>query len=217
MSNSLLVKNLLGHAGWITSLDYSADGKYLLSSAQDFTVRIWRASDSRLVQTIDEGMSIVNQAVFSPTGTELAWGEADGTIRVRSLGGSWIHIFHPDVGQATSVTYSPDAGMLAAGFDNGTILIWSMPDGTIIQSIEAHGSEISQLDFSPDGHWLAAGSYDGLISLWWKGEIDTPFQIHLIYEGHEGAVNGIAFSPDGTLIASGGDDATVRLWPVPEE
>ena len=217
VSNSQLIKNLQGHAGWITSLGYSADGNNLLSSAQDFTVRIWRASDSRLVQTIDEGMSIVNQAVFSPTGTELAWGEADGTVRVRSLGGSWIHVFHPNVEQATSVAYSPDAGMLAAGFENGTILIWSMPGGTLFQTIEAHGSEISQLDFSPDGHWLAAGSYDGLISLWWKGEIDTPFQIHLIYEGHEGAVNGIAFSPDGKLIASGGDDATVRLWPVPEE
>lgn len=215
VSNGQLMKNLLGHAGKITSLDFSNDGKFLLSSAQDFTVRIWRAADYRMVQTIDEGMSLVQQAVFSPDSSRLAWAEDDGTVRVRTLDGAWLDIFHPGVVKARCVTFSPQEEKLAAGFENGTILIWQLSGGQLVQTIEAHGSQISQLEFSPDGHWLAAGSFDGLISLWENNESNAQFLIKLIYEGHQGAVNGIAFSPDGTLLSSAGDDGTVRIWSVP--
>lgn len=217
VTNGQLVFTMQGHAGQITSLDYSSDGKFLLSSAQDFTVRVWRAIDARLVQTIDEGLSMVNQAIFSPESTRLAWGEQDGTVRVRTLDGTWLHIIHSGVENARCVAFTPSGELLAAGFENGTILVWQLPGGNLVQTIEAHGSQISQLDFSPDGTWLAAGSYDGLVSLWEKKAFDAPFQIRLIYEGHAGAVNSIAFSPDGTLLSSAGDDATVRVWPVPEK
>lgn len=215
VSNGQLIKNMVDHAGKITSLDMSNDGKFLVSSAQDFTVRVWRTADFRLVQTIDEGMSLVNQAVFSPDSSRMAWVEDDGTVRVRTLDGIWVYIFHPGVGKASSVAFSPDGNRLAAGFEIGTILIWQMSDGELVDSIEAHGSQISQIDFSPDGYWLAAGSLDGLVSLWEKTESDSPYLIKLIYEGHQGAVNGIAFSPDGLLISSAGDDGTVRIWSVP--
>ena len=36
---------LSGHDGWITSVDYSPDGRFLVSGSSDRTVRVWSVVD----------------------------------------------------------------------------------------------------------------------------------------------------------------------------
>jgi superkiller protein 8 len=48
------VGNLTGHASWITSVDWSDTGEYLLSGAMDGKVKVWSVDRSACVATHSE-------------------------------------------------------------------------------------------------------------------------------------------------------------------
>lgn len=48
------VANLTGHDAWITSLDWSATGEYLLSGALDGKVKVWSIDTRSCVATMSE-------------------------------------------------------------------------------------------------------------------------------------------------------------------
>jgi WD40 repeat protein len=217
VSNGTLVRSLKGHAGWVTGLDFSQDGKYLASCSDDFTVRIWRVSDYKLIQTIDEGMASITSVNFSPDATQLAWSEIDGTVRVRSFSGVWLQNLKVAGLEANYVTFSPQGDRLAAGYSNGSIRIWGVEDGALQQTIRSQSQAISGLAYSPDGRWLVTGSRDKTLVLWRLDEADGGATPALIYTGHLGPVTSVDFSPQGNLVASASEDGTIRLWPVPEQ
>jgi WD40 repeat protein len=47
------ILNLEGHVGWVHSADYSPDGRFLVTGAEDKTVRVWDASDGKLLRIFD--------------------------------------------------------------------------------------------------------------------------------------------------------------------
>ncbi|MEW5871120.1 MAG: CARDB domain-containing protein [Chloroflexota bacterium] len=224
VSDGRLLQALEGHAGWITSLAFSPSGSYLASCAQDFTVRLWRSygsgdaddlsSDWRPYQTIDEGMSGIHQVIFSPDGKSIAWGEENGTIRLRSLGGDWLHVLKNTSLAATSAAFSPNGLWLVAGYADGSMRVWQSSDGALLQVLKSHTEAIRDLAFSPDGSWLVSGSQDNTLRLWrvQAKVLEAPV---LIYAGHSAAVNSVDFSPKGDLIVSASDDHTLRLWQAP--
>jgi len=217
VSNARLIQTMSGHAGWVTDLDISSDGQFIVSCAQDFTVRVWRLADGRLVQTIDEGMAQVNSVAFSPDRGTIAWGEANGTVRLRSFSGGWLHILKNTSQAATSVAFAPSGEQLAVGYADGAIRIWDPSDGQLLQVLRSHTGLVSSLSFSSDGEWLVSGSHDRTLRLWRLENGEVLITPVLIYIGHTGPVNSVDFSPKGALVASGSDDSTVRLWSVPEE
>ena len=143
-------------------MDFSQDGRYLVSSAEDFTVRIWRISDGRLIETIDEGMAQVNRVAFAPDsyvqehGQAIAWTEDDGTVRLRSLNGGWLFTMKETSFSATSLAFSHDGKWLVVGYADGTIRVWNTEDGTLLQALKSHTQKVSSVVFSPDGKWLAS-------------------------------------------------------------
>jgi WD40 repeat protein len=69
-----------------------------------------------------------------------------------------------------SVSISPDGTLVAAGFDDGSVALWSArPDGHSQPALTLKGTgsdEVDAVAFSPDGAALAAGSRDGKIRVW---------------------------------------------------
>ena len=55
----------------------------------------------------------------------------------------------------TSHAYSDYAGVLALGLGNGTIILWSPADRSIIHKFRAARDSIQSIAFSPDAHLMA--------------------------------------------------------------
>ncbi len=217
VSSGVFVRSLAGHNGRITGLDISKDGKWLVSSAEDFTVRIWRLPNGAPVQVIDEGMAEITCVAFTPDSQAVVWGEIDGTIRERTLRGSWLLNLKNTSQAVSSLDISPDGELLAAGYADGLVRIWRMQAGELLQTLGESQAGVTALVFSPDGSWLVSASNDHTLSLW---KFDgTQFQLLpvRIMTGHAGAVNSVDFSPKGGKIVSGSEDSTVRLWDLPGE
>ena len=134
---------------------------------------------------------------------------SDPVLILRSLPGSvWLQRYlRADVGEIYALSISPDGKTLVAG-GFGTIKVWDLTTGELIDTIKAHSSWVRALAISPDGQTLASSSNDKTIRLW---NLSQRVRQRTI-EGHTDSVNVIAFSPDGRTLASGSSDRTVILW-----
>ncbi len=109
----------------------------------------------------------------------------------------------------TSVEFSSDGNILAAGNYNTTIQLW-YKGRTRKGTLKGHKSGVNSIAFHPNNRLLVSGSYDNTVKLW---NVDTESQIFTLI-GHSDVVNSVTFNPDGTYIASGSADKSIILWDI---
>ena len=163
------------------------------------------------ITTLEGHRSRSRSVSFSPDGTTLASGSADGTVKLWDVAtGTNIATLQGHTDWVSSVSFSPDGTTLASGSDDGTVKLWDVTTGTNIATLQGHTWAVSSAAFSPDGTILASGSWDDTVKLW---DVETHENIATL-EGHTNTVYSVSFSPDGTTIASASFDDTVKLWDV---
>jgi len=105
------------------------------------------------------------------------------------------------------VAFSPDGKTVASGSGDGTVKVWDVATGNMVQNYSAKASRVFSVAYSPNGSWLAAGTEANGVMLW-----QPATKAGRALEGHRGAVSAAVFSPTGALLATGGQDTTVKIW-----
>jgi general transcriptional corepressor TUP1 len=132
-----------GHEQEIYSLDFSNDGRYIVSGSGDETMRVWDLSDASCRMITIETPPPPPQP---PT-----------------AGGS--NPPNQDAG-VTSVSISPDGSMVAAGSLDSVIRIWEVASGILLDSLRGHRDSVYSVAFTPDGKGIISGSLDKSLKLW---------------------------------------------------
>jgi hypothetical protein len=145
---------------------------------------------------------------------------ADGRVAGSSRsGGAFVwNIERPDeaprrlLGERAirSLAAAPD-GRLAAGTDDGPILLLPKSLEGAFTELTGHASAVTALKFSPEGSRLASSSLDGTLRLW---DIDHQEREPIVLTGHAGWVWALDFASRGQRLISGGADRTARSWPT---
>jgi WD40 repeat protein len=149
---------------------------------------------------------------FGKEGRMLAMAVADEVhvVRVeRSQNGATVAT---GLGPVLQLAVSPDARLLALGRENGTIVVWDLSAGRVIQTLSGHGPPVFDLDFvaAAQGMRLVSVGGDGLIKIWDPEAGGEPM---LSGPGRPaGAVYSVAVRTDGRQFATGGEDGMVRTW-----
>ena len=125
-----------------------------------------------------------------------------------SQGTGWLPRYNWGISQVTSLSYSNDGALLAAGSYHD-IKLWDTNTGESKGSLKGHKKFVTTLASSPTNYMMASGSKDKIILLW---DPRMKTKIGSSLAGHTGAVSSVAFSPDGEVVASASSDTTVRLW-----
>lgn len=217
-----LVLDPEGHTGRIMKMQFTPDEKFLLSCAEDKTIKVWDVEHGVCVKTIrgyiGEGfVGILNRIAVSPDGRYVASGGyfeqgAFGTIRVHDLStGEVIYYLDGHMTQGVvALQFSPDGKYLASGGSDNMIRIWDCKKKfALAYELQLHQHHVYGLAFSPDGKRLASAAFDKSIALWdmRKGTLIT-------HKGsaHDREILNIAYSPDGKHLLTAGFDNKVILW-----
>ncbi|KAL7424637.1 Transcription initiation factor TFIID subunit 5 [Cryptotrichosporon argae] len=134
----------------------------------------------------------------------------------------------------TSVEFSPDSSLVAAGSAESSIRLWSLKneklkaksldpvsgdlvedEGLAVRKLIGHSGPVYSLSFDPIAgssappHALLSASQDSTIRLW---SMDT-YSNAVIYRGHgRDPVWDVEWGPMGVYFASASRDRTARLW-----
>jgi WD40 repeat protein/predicted negative regulator of RcsB-dependent stress response len=151
----------------------------------------------------------VSTVAYSPDGTKIVSGGADGTVRLWNHQGKPIGLpFKGHQGWVNSVAFSPNGKQIVSGGADGTVRLWNHQGKPIGLPFKGHQSWVTSVAFSPNGKQIVSGNLDGTLRLWdSQGKpIGQPWR------GHQNRVTSVAFSPDGKQIVSSSYDGTLRLW-----
>ncbi|KAJ8603364.1 hypothetical protein CTAYLR_004300 [Chrysophaeum taylorii] len=211
--------NKVAHEGPIYGLSWCTACRYLLSCASDGVAVLWDT---------ETGRALCRYKAHAGPAWDVSWADlsrghvfatcgADGgrvftTDRpdpVRILAGHW--------GDATRVTFHPNAHYLLTGSTDKTCRLWDVRAGSYCRVLEAP-SPVTSVDVSPDGHYAAAGCEDGSVRLW---HLDSGAQVASHHPPKKKIrttpVYSVAFSADAVALASGGKDRCVRIWAAIED
>ncbi|MFD3540883.1 trypsin-like peptidase domain-containing protein [Streptomyces sp. NPDC058662] len=206
-----LQRRLDGHTAAVRSLDFSPDGKKLVTSSDDASALLWDVNTGGTLVPSMNHDGIVGSAAFSPDGQTLATGSQDGTARLwEAKTGDPLGKTMQHQSWVNQVAFHPDEVTLATASFEGSQL-WDA-DGTPRSDHDPmpHTSEPWSLAFSPDGRSLATATDAGTALL---QDVKTADYLGKPMT-HAGAVYSVAFSPDGELLATAGSDTNVVLWDV---
>ncbi|MFA6317043.1 MAG: WD40 repeat domain-containing protein [Elusimicrobiota bacterium] len=217
-SDGRRIQDWRAHAGLVTVLAVTPNGKLLASGSRDATRKLWNlARGGMAAQWKKREDAVVLSADFTADGNSVVFGSDDGTVRVCSLSKKENELAPPcDVlkFEGCGLTRSlPDGRQAFSACVNGDVVRWDLGGGKDRMTVKGSGSRINAAALSPDGRLAVTGGDDETVRLWDVGGM----RLVSVLRGHKGPVMAVSFSPDGKTILSGGDDRLLKTWDVASE
>jgi eukaryotic-like serine/threonine-protein kinase len=209
------VKQWTPHFQQVRAIQFSADGRLLMTAGGDRQIRIWDlASGQEKSSFVFTNLfyNFISSARLSADGSLLAAGNFPGKfIHVWDVAsGEVVASFEGPLSTLRSVDFSPDGSTLAFNNGDATIQVWDARTRKIVRVIKADQAEVGMLRFSPDGRFLVSSDVRGVINLW----STEHWQQAGTMMGHGNAIRALSFSPDGAVLASACYDGTIGVWDV---
>ena len=210
-----------GHGGSARSILYSHDGTRIISSADDGTVRVWSANQTRkkwpALITLREHLGGVLAVAISPDGRSVLSGGRDGRVLLwnldreegRRLG--VVQAMEGHRGWVTRVTFAGEGHAISAD-RRGRVCRWELESGKLVEEVLAT-QPLTALAYSPDGGAAYAATKDNCVTCW---DLEAKVKTGTLL-GHRGPVNAMALSPDGKLLVTASADTTLLVWRTPAQ
>lgn len=200
----------------IFGIEFSRDGKTLVTGNFNGTVKLWDVASGRVLRTLDGHTNVVYKGVLAPDEKVIASCSLDGKIKLWDLAtGRELRTLTGHTDAVKAVAFSPDGKLLASVSNDGTLRLWDVLSGLEQRSfVHTRSPEVDSsvyaLVFISHGKIIAAGNGDGTISYW---EVNSGKELRVL-KGHTDLVFCLALSADGRSLASGSYDHSVKLWDV---
>jgi glucose repression regulatory protein TUP1 len=199
-----------GHSQDIYSLQFSRDGRLIVSGSGDRTARVWDTmGEGSAPGPLTRVLSIeepdvdagVTSVAISPDGRLVAAGSLDTAVRIWDVQtGALIEKLRGHRDSVYSVAFTPDSkGLVSSSLDK-TLKYWDvrtlmrrdaagMPPrakegdklATCTQTFIAHKDYVLSVAISTDGQWIVSGSKDRGVCFW-DARSATP---QLMIQGHK--------------------------------
>jgi WD40 repeat protein len=191
--------------GWVTSLAFSPDGRFLATASRDRAIRIWQVEPGpdqwkvvRLWWDVDAGNFL--SVRWSPDGQRVLTGDRRGRVA------EWR--FDPTLDRWDADT---TARFARVGWSQQPWWYKHNPAAVGRTPLWSDGGhkQVWNARYSPDGARVVAGGGDGVLSVFAAG---TGALVYRTTPPKPTPLLGLDWSPDGALIAAGGADQRLYVF-----
>ena len=108
-----------GHTGNVTGVAFHCEGRWMVTSSEDGTVKIWDTRSGTIQRNYIHGVA-VNDVVIHPNQGEIISADRSGSVRIWDLGeNKCTHELVPEPGcSVSSISVAGDGSIIAAGNNN---------------------------------------------------------------------------------------------------
>ncbi|KAK1358323.1 WD repeat-containing protein tag-125-like protein [Heracleum sosnowskyi] len=222
---------MMKHMAPISSLDISLSDDIIYSASLDKTVKAWRISDLKCMETIQAHSAPINAVVIAENGV-LYTASDDATVKVwrRNFGSnnSCPHALTVTLPAKSSpvktLALNSEAGVLYGGCTDGYIHYWlkgwfsgQLQYGGILQ-----GHTHAVLCLSSFSNFVVSGSADSTVRIWIRQQDEEHICVAVL-QGDRGPIRSLAAFPcrvvedsdqDGCIVCTGSMDGVLKLWQV---
>ena len=197
-----IAPRFLPHQSQCTCIDYSADGRRVVTGSFDRTARVWDAQTGEPLSPPLEHADMLVMVKFTPDGHRLITGDrANQVFQWDWSSGQAERKVHLDTTAAPlSMALSPDGRRVVVGQESANAGVWDILTGKAVGAPIPVGQWQVRVAWSPDGSTLALGRYSNFhVELWDAASmkpLGEPIRVG-------GAVSGLAFSPDSRRVVVG--------------
>ncbi|KAL2094640.1 hypothetical protein ACEWY4_009359 [Coilia grayii] len=229
-THPLLASSLKSHSSSVTCIDFSSNGKYLASCADDRTIRIWSTKDflERDHRCLRANVELDHATLvsFSPDSRAfITWLANGDTIRVFKMAkkddGTFNFTANPeDFPQrhkaiVINIGIAETGKFIMSASSDTTILVWDLK-GEVLASINTNQMTNSYAAISPCGRFIASCGFTPDVKVWEvcfgkSGEFKEVVRAFDL-KGHSAGVHSFAFSNDSRRMATVSKDGTWKLW-----
>ena len=230
-----IVHSISCHKQEVYAVEYTPDGRYVVTGSGDRTIKIVDIKQGEPVATLDAFPMLsshefkefgITSIAVSSDGSLIAPGCVDKIIRIWQFSTKkLICSLEGHVNPIYSLSFSPDSRYIASGSLDKTIILWERQFGEdnsitsaesqvacisfkIKNEILCHNHYVLCVTFTADSKYIVSCSKDNTIHVWNVAANTT----QLILKGHTDTVFSVSISPDSKLLASGSGDKSARIW-----
>lgn len=206
------VNQFEAHTEIINSVQFSSDGKHIVSSSVDKTIKVWDAVTGEECCTLAGHTSAVNHAAFSSNGQFVISSSDDRSIKIWDWGKKQcIKTFLGHQAPVQTAFMNDEDSLIISSSDDCSIRIWEF------NSQYTEKGSLSPIkrgilpfaDANAKKRLLATASPTSLnhVEIW---DLDE-----LMLKGilrHRGPINDVSFNLSGDILATTSKDYSLKLW-----
>jgi WD40 repeat protein len=195
--------------GRMNSVDFSADGKSVLTALWWGKARVWNLVSGQALSPAF-GPERLEMARFSPDGSAVVTASQDKTARVWDAV-KWTQkliLKHP--AWVFSASFSPDGRHIVTACEDGSARVWDAATGVLEKELKGHQAGLLYVAFSRNGQLIVTCSKDRTARIW---EFASGRSTELALK-HLNWVYYASFSPDDRCVATASFDRQARVWDI---